>query len=388
MNEEFNNQKELLLSIRQEINLLRQQVDYLLRNEKELGLLDLDVLMNRTHTIYDKLCSINLGQKPDEEEMDLDPELLAGLFGQVENDENEEAANNENPEAEMSEEEPETEPEPDAEPVPLELEEETTVAEESITPEEEASDEPGEEVNAEAELIEETQPAEDVQSVEEPFVFRIEDVGSPVEPEEKIVHFMDPVEEDEILERDRIGGEDLIPENPFEMPAMEDETEQKPVEDKKPAEEVPEAPSFYPPTLNGETPSDPIFDFIDESKEVDEEKMDQQPEIATTPSGTDFGSVETLGERIEHEGTLGERLQQAPVLDLKDAIGINDKFLFVNELFGGSMEKYNKSIDNLNDLKTLNGALIYLNELKIELQWNSNNEAYKKLSDLVARKFE
>ena len=71
-----------------------------------------------------------------------------------------------------------------------------------------------------------------------------------------------------------------------------------------------------------------------------------------------------------------------------EVIGINDKFLFVNELFGGSMEKYNKSIENLNDLKTLNGAMIYLNELKIELQWNSSNEAYQKLKDLVSRKFE
>ena len=52
------------------------------------------------------------------------------------------------------------------------------------------------------------------------------------------------------------------------------------------------------------------------------------------------------------------------------------------------MEKFNKSIENLNDLKTLNGALIYLNELKIELQWNSNNVAYQKLADLVAKKFE
>ena len=52
------------------------------------------------------------------------------------------------------------------------------------------------------------------------------------------------------------------------------------------------------------------------------------------------------------------------------------------------LEKYNKSIDNLNDLKTLNGALVYMNELRIELQWNSNNEAYKKLLELVHRKFE
>ena len=81
-------------------------------------------------------------------------------------------------------------------------------------------------------------------------------------------------------------------------------------------------------------------------------------------------------------------LQHQPVLSLKSSIGINDKFLLVNELFNGSMEKYNRSIENLDDLKTLNGALIYLNELRIELQWNSNNEAYKRLIDLVHRKFD
>jgi hypothetical protein len=36
----------------------------------------------------------------------------------------------------------------------------------------------------------------------------------------------------------------------------------------------------------------------------------------------------------------------------------------------------------------LNGAMIYLNELKIELLWNSSNEAYLKLRELVTRKFE
>ena len=100
--------------------------------------------------------------------------------------------------------------------------------------------------------------------------------------------------------------------------------------------------------------------------------------------------LKTLGERYQQnqEETVGEKLQHSTVTDLQRAIGINDKFLFVNELFGGSMEKYNRSIGNLNDLKTLNGALIYMNELRIELQWNSSNEAYKRLLELVHRKFE
>ena len=45
MNDQFNAQKDILVSLKHEISLLHQQVDYLIRNEKPLGLLDLDVLM-------------------------------------------------------------------------------------------------------------------------------------------------------------------------------------------------------------------------------------------------------------------------------------------------------------------------------------------------------
>ena len=130
-------------------------------------------------------------------------------------------------------------------------------------------------------------------------------------------------------------------------------------------------------------------------EEVKEEEIVYEPVVIGDmtdhdDSGFELEQPETVGERYQQgqEETVGERLQHSSVRDLQSAIGINDKFLFVNELFGGSMEKYNRSIENLNDLKTLNGALIYLNELRIELQWNSSNEAYKKLLELVHRKFE
>ena len=69
------------------------------------------------------------------------------------------------------------------------------------------------------------------------------------------------------------------------------------------------------------------------------------------------------------------------------AIGINDKFLLLNELFWGSMDKYNRSIRALNNFPTLLGARTYMSELQIEFQWDCNSEAYKKLSDLIERRF-
>ena len=97
----------------------------------------------------------------------------------------------------------------------------------------------------------------------------------------------------------------------------------------------------------------------------------------------------TLGDKLEsvEDRSLAARLQRKPVTDLMNAIGINDKFLLLNELFGGSMEKYNKSIRALNSFSTLLGAKTYMSELQIEFQWDCESEAYKKLDGLVERRF-
>ena len=362
MNDKFENQKERLLAIKQEISLLYQQVNYLLRNEKPLELLDLDVLMNRTHTLYDQLCAINLGEEVDDEDLPFDADDLVGLFGGTTQEEPAQPAEEESTvvEEQAVVEAPVKEtPQPEPEPEPVV--ETPTVIEFQPEPvkEEEPEPEP-------APVVEEVQPEPEPEPESKPlgdefgFFFRFEDIPEEektlepkVEDTGKVVHVMEPVPEEEIPERDRVHGDDLVHDNPLEMPKMENES---PV----PEEEI------------SKQSSGSVSGFF--------EHDDAEFELATP---------EVLGEKMMGEdNSLAAKLQQNPIRDLKSVIGINDKFLFVNELFGGSMEKYNKSIDNLNDLKTLNGALIYLNELKIELQWNSSNEAYQKLKELVSRKFE
>ena len=390
MNENFEHQsaldagqKEKLVSIKHEISLLYQQINYLLRNEKALGLLDLDVLMNRTHTIYDLLCSVNLGEELNEEDLPIDAEALSGLFGGMvaegeDKDEDEAPLEEETlsePESVIEPEpvqEPEPEPvfepapepviEPEPEPVaevepvveqPIAVEQ--PVAEEFPAVEEQPSD-PVAETTAETT---ESSPLGD----EFGFFFRFEDIPEKeaepkeeqpiVEPSGKVVHVMEMIPEEDIPERDRVHGDELVTDNPLVMPRMDEERQAE-------REEI------------GRQSSEGVSSVFDDDD-----------------AGFELSTGETLAEKMMgDDNTLAAKLQQAPVRDLKSAIGINDKFLFVNELFGGSMEKYNKSIDNLNDLKTLNGAMIYLNELKIELQWNSSNEAYQKLKDLVSHKFE
>lgn len=85
---------------------------------------------------------------------------------------------------------------------------------------------------------------------------------------------------------------------------------------------------------------------------------------------------------------LSAKLGEGPVKDLKRAIGINDRFLYINELFRGDEVMYERSI------KTINGFVIYAEaefwikrELKIKLGWLENNHLVKQFDHLVKRRF-
>ena len=90
----------------------------------------------------------------------------------------------------------------------------------------------------------------------------------------------------------------------------------------------------------------------------------------------------------EDKAELSDKLTDAPVKDLKKAIGINDKFLFINELFRGDDTMYERSI------KTINGFSIYpeaeywiKRELKLKLGWDDRNDVVKQFDQLVKRRF-
>lgn len=141
-------------------------------------------------------------------------------------------------------------------------------------------------------------------------------------------------------------------------------------------------------------------DFDEDGDEDEDEEEDDDEKDSESDSGirayrivreepTTHNQQATLGDVFGNaeDTSLAARLQKKPITDLTTAIGINDKFLLLNELFGGSMEKYNRSIKALNNFTTHLGAVTYMSELQIEFQWDCESEAYKKLSDLVERRF-
>lgn len=85
---------------------------------------------------------------------------------------------------------------------------------------------------------------------------------------------------------------------------------------------------------------------------------------------------------------LGETLTDAPVRDLKKAIGINDRFLYINELFRGDESMYERSIKTINGFSILPEAEYWMQrELKVKLGWRDGNETVQQFVQLVRRRF-
>lgn len=90
----------------------------------------------------------------------------------------------------------------------------------------------------------------------------------------------------------------------------------------------------------------------------------------------------------EDKKELSDTLKDLPVKDLKKAIGINDRFLFLNELFNGDETMYERSIKTINSFSIYAEAEYWIRrELKVKLGWDEQSEAVKQFNQLVKRRF-
>jgi len=70
------------------------------------------------------------------------------------------------------------------------------------------------------------------------------------------------------------------------------------------------------------------------------------------------------------------------------AIGINDKFRFMNELFAQNSSEYNIALEQINNLNSWNEAEIYLNSLKNVYEWDEKEEVVKYFFSIVKKRFD
>jgi hypothetical protein len=100
-------------------------------------------------------------------------------------------------------------------------------------------------------------------------------------------------------------------------------------------------------------------------------------------------NMPSLNDRWKQSQTeVADRLSETPVKDLRQAIGINDKFQFIQELFRGDVDTYERSVKTINELRTLQEAEYWIErELKIRQGWVDDNRTVRQFYNLVKKRF-
>lgn len=126
---------------------------------------------------------------------------------------------------------------------------------------------------------------------------------------------------------------------------------------------------------------------------------DEEPEIPTLAHQNKNGAAKEINESVGSTASLndklkqgvielGETLTEVPVRDLKKAIGVNDKFLFIKDLFRNDEAMYERSIKTINNFSMLAEAEYWIQrELKVKLGWDDRSETVQLFSQLVKRRF-
>lgn len=98
---------------------------------------------------------------------------------------------------------------------------------------------------------------------------------------------------------------------------------------------------------------------------------------------------ESLNDKLRQGKTeLVEVLKESPVRDLRKAVGINDRFLFINDLFRGDENMYERCIKTINNFNIYPEAEYWITrELKVKLGWKDDSVTAAHFYNLVKRRF-
>ncbi len=138
-------------------------------------------------------------------------------------------------------------------------------------------------------------------------------------------------------------------------------------------------------------------EFEDPENEADDEAVfSEEPVVTELPDKTSvqeprpvLGEVfhadrRTLGETLVPQAGVAPTLGAAAIGSLREAIGINDRFLLIGDLFGGDRERYEEAIERLDAQESLDDCMIHIAE---NYTWNPNSDGAKLLFELLERKY-
>ena len=98
------------------------------------------------------------------------------------------------------------------------------------------------------------------------------------------------------------------------------------------------------------------------------------------------GQLRTMVDKFKAPQTIYD-IQSTRTVDLRMTIGVNEKYLLTQELFGGNVKEYTEAVGRLNDAKDTDTATSVWQTLSRQRAWDEGSLAYATFYDLLKRRF-
>ena len=179
---------------------------------------------------------------------------------------------------------------------------------------------------------------------------------------------------------------DSVAEKPAEIQPMKFTVSETPKVEAKPQEVI------QPKTEPVVEPKPIQTSFFEPAAEVKEETAN--PTISNVPKASiaeKYSSEQktSIAEKFaaEQKMTLADKLKMTRINDLRTSIGINQKFLFMNDLFEGENTVFNNAINRLNSCGNGDEAKTILFEYSLKYGWRNDSERVVQFFELIERRY-
>jgi uncharacterized protein (UPF0333 family) len=127
-------------------------------------------------------------------------------------------------------------------------------------------------------------------------------------------------------------------------------------------------------------------DFVPTVRKIEFKKELNQPE---PKKESIFEKAASLYDKISKptDKSIAAQHSRQPISNIKSTIGINDKFIYLKELFKGNVEEYGAALDKLNDFDSYAEAEDYFQELKEKYNWDPDTKSFHGLAELLLRRY-
>ncbi len=136
--------------------------------------------------------------------------------------------------------------------------------------------------------------------------------------------------------------------------------------------------------LNDDLLDQILEEVKDDEKGIDQvenlvEKLEEENEISSKPDINEVFAIE--------DSSISGHLQKQPIADLMSAIGLNERYLYANDLFDGDMQEFKNAVKMLNEFENGEEAKSFFESgLRSTYNWEDDNTLAQALFSLVERR--